>query len=48
MLGRVEDAMVAEKAVVVVRELGPELGDVDLVDVRVELGLMVLDGVLVL
>jgi hypothetical protein len=40
--------MVAEKAVVVVRELGPELGDVDLVDVRVELGLMVLDGVLVL
>jgi hypothetical protein len=40
--------MVTEKVVIVVRELGPELGDVDLVDVRVELGPMVLDGVLVL
>lgn len=41
MLGRVKDAMVTEKAVVVVRELEPELGDVDLVVVRVELRPMV-------
>lgn len=41
MLGHVKDAMVTEKAVVVVRELEPELGDVDLVVVRVELRPMV-------